>query len=88
MGRIQRNWIFGNCRLLNPNNEREGWWLDQEALTSAFRDFVKSRTNEYRSYQSEEINETYDLPDYCYHDPSIDVRQDDWDDYIDYRRNH
>src|SRR5262245_32368542 len=39
--RLQRNWVFGNCRILDPNNMRRAWG-GRTALVKAFETLVKA----------------------------------------------
>lgn len=38
--RIQKNSIFGSYRLLNPANQRRGWWFDEAQLRTAFQKVI------------------------------------------------
>jgi hypothetical protein len=39
--RLQQNWVFGNCRILDPDNIRRAWG-GETAISSAFQSLAKS----------------------------------------------
>jgi hypothetical protein len=41
--RLQQNrfWLFsGNCRLLDPYDDRKAWWRNKKAMLKAFEEFA------------------------------------------------
>jgi hypothetical protein len=39
--RLQRNWVFGNCRIIDPNNVRRAWG-GETAMLKAFKALEKT----------------------------------------------